>query len=337
MSAAVQTYRRPLWLVPAAGLTLLLALALTGGIEALAAGWLAGWLFCLSASVGASVWLMIHALTGGRWIGAGRHVLVPLAALTPLAALAGLPLIVALPQLYPWWPDEPSLRGALYLNAPAFGIRAAVILAGWSIIGLLAGRMGPKGAAAGLIFHALVVGIGGLDWMLSRDPDFGSTTFGALWAVLQLAIAVHVGALALRPAAGGRAIADWGALMLACVLGAFYFAAMQFLVSWSGNLPDKASWYLARQSGGGFWLAMAAFVLGAVLPFAALLPARVRTSAGALRVVALPALLAALLWLCWICAPGEGALAAVGALGLVALLGGAALVAGIGQAREEGT
>lgn len=304
-------------------MALLLAVAVAGGSGALAAGWLAGWLFCLSACVGASVWLMIHALLGGRWLSAGRAVLQPLAMLTPLAALAGLPLLFVMAQLYPWWPAEDSARGALYLNAPAFLVRAVVILAGWSLIGVFAPRMGRGLAVPGLVFHGFVVGFSGLDWLLSRDPAFGSTVFGALLAVLQLALALHVAALWLR---GGdrQAVADWGGLMLASMLGVFYLAAMQFLVIWSGNLPDQAGWYLARLTGGGRAMILLAVLSGVVVPFALLLSSRGRAEARHLRLVACFALTGGGLYLVWICAPGQAGMALVAALATAALIAGVA-------------
>ncbi len=327
MSSVAQAYpaRSWLWPVPVLGAAVLVVLALSEGIGGLAAGWLAAWLFCLGLCVGASGWLMIHAVIGGRWIGAGRHVLEPLAALTPFAALAGLPLLLVLPQLYPWWPGEDSARGALYLNATAFLIRAAIILVGWSLIGVFAARMGRGLAIAGLIFHGLAVSFAGLDWVLSRNPDFGSTTFGALLAVLQLALALHLAALALRRD-DPRAVADWGGLMLACVLGVFYLAAMQFLVSWSGNLPGKAAWYLARLAGAGQAVLVLAVLAGTVVPFLALLPSRWRSDAARLRMIAVCVLAGGLLYLVWICAPGQHGLSVVVALATLALLIGAAML-----------
>ncbi len=325
MSAAVETQAtRPwLWLAPVLGLAVLVVLALAEGVGALAAGWLAGWLFSLGLCVGASGWLMIHAVVGGRWIGAGGHVLALLAALTPFAALAGLPMLAVLPQLYPWWPGEDAARGIFYLNADGFLIRGAIILTGWSVIGIIAARMGRGLAVAGLIFHGFAVSFAGLDWVLSRDPDFGSTTFGALLAVLQLALALNVAALALRQDEP-RAVADWGGLMLACVLGIFYFAAMQFIVSWSGNLPGKAAWYLARLAGAGQAVLILAFLAGAVIPFLALLPSRWRSNAALLRPIAASALTGGLLYLVWMCAPGQHVLSLAVALAIVALLTGLA-------------
>jgi hypothetical protein len=67
------------------------------------------------------------------------------------------------------------------------------------------------------------------------------------------------------------------------VLGVTYFGFMQFLVIWSGNLPDKVAWYVTRD---GTWriVIAAAFLIGAAMPFLLLLPARARTNASALRV-----------------------------------------------------
>lgn len=308
-----------IWLLPVVAAGLLAVLALVLGPRALVPGWLAGWLFCVCCCIGASVWLMIHAVTGGRWLGAGRAGLARLAALTPLAALAGLPLLLAAAQLYPWWPGEDSARGALYLNAPAFLIRGAVMLGGWSLIGLFAARMGRGAATIGLIFHAVAVSFAGLDWILSRVPEFGSTIFGAVVAVLQLALALNAAALALRRE-DPQAVADWGGLMLAAVLGVFYLVAMEVLVIWSGNLPQNAAWYLPRLDSAGTAVAGLALIGGVVLPFLVLLPSRNRADPVWLRRAALPVLGGGMLYLVWLCAPGGMGAGLLAALSVPALL-----------------
>ena len=168
---------------------------------------------------------------------------------------------------------------------------------------------------------------------MSLDPRFTSSIFGMLAmsgqgvAGLSLALVTSLGLGARddrRPDAGRL-----GSLLLALVLLWVYFAFIQLLIAWSGDLPADAAWYLARIEGG--WRTVA-WILGighAALPVLVLLSARARHSWRVL--IGLAGLLLAmrvldLLWLTLpaFAAPGApawlvaGASAAVGGLWLAA-------------------
>ena len=50
-----------------------------------------------------------------------------------------------------------------------------------------------------------------------------------------------------------------------------YFAFSQFLIIWSGNLPEEIPWYVHRTKGGWQWLGLALVVFHFVVPFLLLL------------------------------------------------------------------
>ncbi|PVA08896.1 hypothetical protein DC366_16485 [Pelagivirga sediminicola] len=313
---------------PAAAALLLLAAAaamivavLTLDPVALARGALAGWLFCLSVCTGASVWLLIGALTGGRWLVRAAPVLGVLARGTWAVALLGVALVPLAPLLFPWWEGETD--PALWFDVPFFALRGAAVLILWSVLGFVAMRpLPPVLAALALTLYALAVSVASADWVLSLDPGFVSTAFGAHLAVLQLALALA----AVAVLSGGDG--DIGGLLLVCVLGVFYLAAMEYVVSWTGNLPHKAAWYLARQDGWGpgwLWLS---FIVGIAGPFAALLSSRIRKSAAALRVIGGAMLVGGLAHLVWLLAPECGAVGMVAIATVAAALSLALLIAG---------
>ena len=91
------------------------------------------------------------------------------------------------------------------------------------------------------MLYGLTMSFAGLDWLLSLDPAFTSTDFAAQMAFTQIACALALAALIGLPPDDARARADRGGLLLAALLGALYLASLQFLVSWSGDLPDEAS------------------------------------------------------------------------------------------------
>ncbi len=122
-----------------------------------------------------------------------------------------------------------------------------------------------------------------------------------------------------------------GSLFLALVLLWAYFAFIQYLVIWSGNLPDGAEWYLRR--GQGIWLALivAIAILNGGLPFAVLLSARARQSWPVLIALAALVVVARVLESLWLTLPAfgpeappvwliAGTLAAVGGIWLSAVL-----------------
>lgn len=312
----------PTVLIVAVALGVAVLVAIMADARALALGGLAAWLFCLSVTVGASVWLLIGALTGGRWLEAAAPVLAPLSKATWIFALMGAAFILAAPVLYPWWTDGTGARQALWLDPALFGLRTAGVLALWSLMGLLATRgVTPLIAALLLCAHGLGVSIAGLDWLLSLDPAFGSTAFGAHLAVLQLGLALALVAVTGRIGQRG----DIGGLLLACVLGIFYLAAMEYLVRWAGNLPPKAAWYLARQDGIGLVLLWLSFGLGVLGPFAVLLSTRARRSVIALRWSGVAMLAGGGCHLVWLVAPDRFAASPI-AVALVVAAGAAALL-----------
>ena len=95
---------------------------------------------------------------------------------------------------------------------------------------------------------------------MSLEPHWFSTIYGVLFMVGQA-----LAALALRDRRGRAARArpapfarrrrrastfhDLGKLMLAFVMLWAYFAFSQFLIIWSGNLPEEIPWYLQRAAG----------------------------------------------------------------------------------------
>jgi hypothetical protein len=72
-----------------------------------------------------------------------------------------------------------------------------------------------------------------------------------------------------------------GALMSVLLLWA-YLHAMQYIIIWTGNIPDEVAWYLERLKGAWGIALWTLFILQFFAPFFALLSERVRGSTGAL-------------------------------------------------------
>ena len=299
--------------LPAARDCLIAALAaavlLGGGAilrpSAVAMGWLVGFAFWSSLPIGAIALALIHETTGGRWGLAAAPTLRLLCVFALLLPLFFIVLAFSVALIYPWARDGASIApevGRLMLNAPLFATYGLVALVGWAAIALLltAGRLGLLGASLSLVFHGIAVSVVSVAWLLSVDPRFTDSGFGAEIAVQQILFALAAIA-ALSPA---RAIAfakgDIAALLLASALGAFYLGLMTFIVKWYGDQPDDAAWYLARAHGLPFALLLGALVFGAAVPIVLCAWERVRANPRAMRLVGLCTMLGIFLHDLWL-------------------------------------
>lgn len=335
--------------VAGAAALLLVALRLVAPAAAVTSGWLLAFAIWSCVPIGSAILLMIHRLTGGAWGRAAAPVLAPAAALMPLVALAFGPVLLGLAAVYPWAADPatvPADVARLYLNGPAFALRAIVALAGWSCFGILfaLGRGGRLLAGLGLAFHGLVISLVAVDWFLSIEPRYTATAFAMTVAIQQLLAALAFAAVVAPPALDGRTGGDVGGLMVATLSGVVYLELMTFVIAWYGDLPDKVGWYLKRGTPGWTGALLVALIAGALLPFSLLLVQSVRRSRRGLRVAGSAVLLGTVLHLAWLIAPasaqplGTLAVAAAGLalLATASLLMGSALGSRVGEARLGG-
>src|SRR4029077_10442415 len=105
----------------------------------------------------------------------------------------------------------------------------------------------------GLVIYGLTMSFAAVDWIMSLDPTWSSTIFGALVATGQmlpaLGLAIALASwFAARPPLAEMATAgtayDLGNLLLTFVMLWAYMTFSQLLSIWSGNLPEEISWYL---------------------------------------------------------------------------------------------
>jgi hypothetical protein len=275
-----------------------------------AAGWLVGFVLWSQIPVGSLVLMMIHRLTGGRWGDALHPAFASAARFMPLLFVLIVPVFIAIPVLAPWAHHAGGVKTdviSYYLNMPFFVGRSLIAIAGWSALAFLLPRItGPAGqflAALGLVFHAVVVSAVSVDWILSIEPPFISSSFGASMAITQL-IAALAWAILWRSRALDRTVTgDVGGLLLAFVLAITYVDFMAFLVMWYSDLPSRMSWFVERDHFPWTLLAAGAFIFGSMAPILALLLARVRNGVRELRAVAISVLAGLAFCYAWLIAP----------------------------------
>ena len=336
---------RSLLFLGAAGAAAGLIVVALSAPKSAAAGWLVGFAFWAQILIGSLLLMMIHRLTGGRWGVAIAPAVDPTVAAVPLLIVLAVPLFIAIPALYPWWHTQALKHDVLsaYLNTPGFVLRSAVALTGWAALALLlptrAGLSAQLLAALGLVFTALLVSGVSIDWFLSLEPPFTSSSFGASVAISSLIAALAWAALLMPAADSDPAVGDIGALLLATVLGITYIDFMAVLVIWYGDLPREEIWFVLRDRWPWPILAVAAFVLVSLIPVLCLMLSRVRNRQRPLRAVAACVLVGLALYDCYLIAPSSGpgtlataALALIGiGLFLIGLIAGGASAAGANE------
>jgi hypothetical protein len=247
--------------------------------------YLFAFLFWFGIAIGALGLLMLHGLVGGEWGELINPFLRPAARTLPWLALLFVPLVFGLATLYPWAnaavaASDPLLRHQhLYLNVPFFLVRAAGYFLVWTFY---AYNLTPRRSAAGLVVYMFTVSFALIDWMMSLEPAWISTIYPVMVLMGQVLAALAFAVVGLRwlaprrqsDAVDKKPFRDVGNLLLTFVMMWAYTSFSQYLVIWSGNLPEEIAWYLPRQDGAWFWIAMALIVGQFFLPFAVLLGRR---------------------------------------------------------------
>lgn len=301
LPAAVSRFARPAFAVG--------VLALLGGAawgftdpQQFFRSYLLAFIFWNGLAIGSLAVLMIQYLTGGAWGIAIRRELEAATRTLPLTAAAFVPLLFGLHRLYEWTHadavahDELLRKKTLYLNVPFFVARATLAFAAWMLVAYLLNKWSREQDLAtdhgeldrrlqllsggGLVVYALTTTWTSVDWVMSLEPRWYSTMYGVLYMVGHALGALALGSIAVvllspyEPVASflsGRHRHDLGKMMFAFTMIWAYVAFSQYLIVWSGNLPEEIVWYLARFRGGWGWVGAAVVILHFVVPFLLLL------------------------------------------------------------------
>jgi hypothetical protein len=299
----VQMQRRA-WLVGAAGVVLAL-LGVWLNLAQFFRAYLVAYLFWSGLSLGCLALLMLHHLVGGAWGAMIRRLLEAGTRTLPLMVVLFVPLLYGLTTLYSWSQPEVVAHDGLlqhksvYLNVPFFVQRAAVYFAIWLIMMFFLNHWSRQqeqvaGApqerrvqrrlrllsAPGLVLYVLTVTFAAVDWIMSLEPHWYSTLYGVVILVGQILAALALAIVLITQLAEVPPVStvltpqhlhDLGNLLLAFVMFWAYIAFSQFLIIWSGNLPEEVSWYIHRTQGGWEWLGGLVLLLHFGLPFVVLL------------------------------------------------------------------
>jgi len=132
----------------------------------------------------------------------------------------------------------------------------------------------------GIVVYSITMTAASIYWVMSLDPTWFSTVYGLLFLVGQgfqvLALGI-ITAVSLSKAEPFKTILrqteqhDLGKLAFAFVMLNIYLAFGQFLIIWSGNLPEEINWYLDRIRGHWGIIITLDFIFHWLIPFTLLL------------------------------------------------------------------
>ncbi len=321
-------------------------LGAAGLVAAAAGAWVApdrffraylfAYMFWLGIALGCLGILMLQHVTGGVWGLMVRRLLEAGALTIPFMAVLFIPLAAGIRTLYPWADpalvahDEVLLHKAPYLNVPFFLVRALLYFAVWSTFAWLLSRWSRRQdetgdaslirrfqmlSAGGLVIYVVVITLAATDWVMSLQPHWFSTIFGVLLmageAVAAFCFVILMAVLLskVKPLDGimtpGR-VADLGTMLFTFVMVWAYFSFSQYLIIWSGNLPEEIPWYLKRLKGGWEWVGLALIAVHFALPFLLLLMRRVKENTRRLVAVAIMLFVMRIVDTYWMMGPADG-------------------------------
>jgi hypothetical protein len=259
-------------------------------------GYLIGFMLWLGLSLGCMALLMIQHLSGGLWGLSIRRILEAASRVLPLMLVLFLPMVLGRHYLYGWMSGEGvNEHNAWYLNMPFWWLRQVIYFGVWMGLAYVLNKRsalqdGPltrEGqprfqlfSGIGLLLYSLTISFAAVDWVMSLDPHWGSTIYGMIFMAGEglsalsfsiIVLTVLTGYNPMREIIKAEQFHDIAKLMLAFVMLFAYFSFSQWLIIWSGNLPEEISFFLNRIRGGWGVVALAIVLFHFALPFALLL------------------------------------------------------------------
>ena len=313
--------RAPTFMLIGGALTLL---GLFFSRESFFQSYLFAFMFWFGITLGSTAWLMGHHVTGGGWGFLLRRPLEAATRVWPWVLGMFVPLVIALAfsvahghgNLYEWADpkvvasDEILQKKEGYLNVLGWLLRAGVYFVIWFSLAYLLNKWSREEdrtssplprhklsmwSGLGLLVYLLTVTFASIDWVMTIEPHWFSALFGAIFLVGQALSTMCVMVILVYALMAGtplfkkielRYYRDIGNFMLAFTLLWAYTNFSQFMIQYSANLAEEATWQLHRTTFGWQWVGGANIVLHFALPFLFLLMSITKVDIGNLRKVA---------------------------------------------------
>lgn len=299
--------------------------------------YLLAYVFWVGIALGCFAILMLQHMSGGAWGLVIRRVLESATRTFPLLAVLFIPIAIGVRSIYIWagphaGEGNEALQHALdhkapYLNVPFFVGRAVFYFSIWILLSYLLNKWSLEQdrtkhrplttrlqgiSGPGLVLYGFTVTFASIDWLMSLEPQWFSTIYGVLimggqgLSAMAFIIAVVVVLSRYKPLSEvikPSHLHDLGKLMLAFLMLWAYFGFSQFLIIWSGNLPEEIPWYVRRLQTSWKWVGLALVLLQFALPFVLLLSRDLKRNSRRLVIVAVAVIVMRLVDLIWLTVP----------------------------------
>jgi hypothetical protein len=310
-------------------------LAIVGAVldrEQFLRSYLFGYLVWTGMGLGCLAVLLLHHTVGGKWGMMIRRMCEAGARTLPFMIVLLIPVLVSLPTLYVWARPEaahdPNLQQkTLYLNMPGVVVRSIFYFLVWAFYGYRLSRLSADQdatgdqrligkmrslSAPGLVVFTFVTTFAFIDWVMSLEPHWFSTIYGAMFLIGQvleslafmIALVIVLSRRSpIKDYLTPQHLHDLGNLMFAFMVLWAYLSFSQFLITWAGNLPDEIPWYLRRLRGGWGWVALTLVAFHFATPFLLLLMRGTKRNAERLLMVCCLLLVVRMIDVYWVVEP----------------------------------
>ncbi len=263
--------------------------------------YLYGWTFWATLTFGCYGLMLLQTMVRANWGFPVIRLFEAGAKMLPYILFAFIPILIGVynGQLYPWANParvaaDPVLQHRQpYMNAFGFTFRTIVYFAVFSITTWMLTRLSYEQdrtgnlqlasnrasiAAPSFVIMVLLLTFGCTDWLMSLEPHWYSTIYGfwfcivcaltAMSFVALLACLMKMAHVAPYETRIDRpVIRDFGNLLLMMCMVWAYFSLSQFLITWSGNLPDEVVYYYKRNVGILAWITTIMVTFEFFVPF----------------------------------------------------------------------
>ncbi len=298
--------------------------------------YLFAFLFFFGVSAGSFFLLTLQHLTSGVWGLMIRRFTEASTLVIPWMGLFFLPIAAGVGVLYEWTHPEVIAEEAVvaakvpYLNVPFFLARTVIYFVVWIWLvrrlrrQSIAQDNAPKSesiswrdklavtSGPGLAAHIMLWTLAATDWGMSLEPAWASSMYPVGWMVGQVltnfAIWIIVLWLFTRNNFLGYDIPvdrlhDLGKFTFAFTVLWTYLNFSQYLIIWSGNVPEFTPWYYYRSNGGWQYVSIALIFGHFFLPFFLLLSRHTKRNFGVVARIAMWIVAIEVLYVFWLINP----------------------------------
>ncbi len=267
--------------------------------------WIIAVMYWASIGIGATLFVVIFALTRAEWHIAARKPAEAMMGAVPFVLALLIPvLFLGMDNVYAWADPaalaaDPILqRKSAYLNVGFFQIRFLVYLVviggiSWFFRAQLQkqeitgdpeiSRRLRAIAAPSLALLALTTTFFSFDWLMSTDYHWFSTMYGIIYfagGFMGFFALMAICIIALRGAMGGAVTQHHfhgtGKMMFGMCIFWAYTSFSQFMLIWYANIPEETMWYAHRWANGWKPFTVLLFVCHFVIPLFALMSRHVK-------------------------------------------------------------